>query len=320
MRASLTAVLFVPALIAWDACAQPGPARPLRMVAGFSAGGNADTVARLYAAELGKRLGQPVVVDNRTGAAGTIATNLVAKSVPDGYTLLWTTGAHPATAALHTGLPFDAVKSFAFVSVTMEFPFVLAVRADGPYRKLDDLIAAGRSDSSKVTYATSGIGTTIHLTIEYLQARTGARFVHVPYKGGSVAVAALSGGEVHMAVSSPLDIATHVRAGRMRALAVTSKTRNSRLPDTPTVDEAGVRGFEVTTWNGVAAASGTPKTIVDRLAAEIQRASQQPELRQTVESLGSEAVSSSPSELQRRVETELRRWTEIVQQNQIKVQ
>jgi len=308
------------ASIAWDALAQSWPARPLRTVAGFSAGGNADTVARLYAAELGKRLGQPVVVDNRTGAAGTIATNLVAKSVPDGHTLLWTTGAHPATAALHMGLPFDAVKSFAFISLAMEFPFVLAVRSDGPYRKLDDLVAAGRSDASKVTYATSGIGTTIHLTIEYLQARTGARFVHVPYKGGSLVVAALSGGEVHMAVSSPLDIATHVRAGRMRALAVTSKTRNSRLPETPTVDEAGVRGFEVTTWNGVAAAAGTPKPIIDRLAGEIQRASQQTELRQTVESLGSEAVSSSPAELQRRVETELKRWTEIVQQNQIKVQ
>jgi tripartite-type tricarboxylate transporter receptor subunit TctC len=289
------------------------------MLAGFAAGGNADTVARLYAADLSKRFKQPVVVDNRTGAAGTIAATLVAKSMADGYTVLWVTGAHAATAAFHAGLPYDTVKSFTFVSTTMEFPLVLAVRADGPYRTFDDLIAAGRGASDKVTYSTSGIGTTMHLTIEYLQAKTGTRFVHVPYKGGSLAVAALSAGEVHMAVSSPLEIATQVHAGRMRALAVTSMHRNARLPETPTIDEAGVRGFDVTTWNGIALSAGSPKAIVDRLAAEVRRASMQPELRQAVDNLGSDAVSCLPEEFQRRVEVEMKRWTEIVQRNDIKM-
>lgn len=296
----------------------PWPTQPLRLLAGFSPGGNADTSARIYAAEISKRLGQTIVVDNRTGAAGVIASTTVAKASPDGYTLLWATGAHPAAGALHTSLPYDTVKSFAFISVAIEFPFVMAVRADSPYRNIDELIAAGKDGSGKVTYSTSGIGTTHHLTTEYLQSLTGTRFLHVPYKGGALSVMALTTGEVQMAVSSPLDIAPQARAGKMRALAVTSKVRNARLPDTPTLDESGVRGFDVSTWNGLAAPAATPRAIVNRLAQEVQRAAQLPELRQTIDKLGSEAVSSTPEELQKRVAVELDRWTRIVREKQIK--
>jgi len=306
-----------------DAFAQSGaswPAQPLRLLAGFSPGGNADTSARIYAAEVSKRLGQTIVVDNRAGAAGIIAATTVAKAAPDGSTLLWATGAHPATGALHSSLPYDTLKGFAFISLAIEFPFVIAVRPDSPYRSMGELIAAGKDTNSKITYSTSGIGTTHHLTIEYLQSLVDTRFLHVPYKGGALSVMALTTGEVQMAVSSPLDIAPQARAGKMRALAVTSKVRNARLPDTPTLDESGVRGFDVSTWNGLAAPAKTPRAIVSRLAQEMQRAAQLPELRQTIDKLGSEAVWSTPEELQKRVAVELDRWTKIVREKQIKPQ
>ena len=300
--------------------ATPWPAQPLRLLAGFSPGGNADTSARIYAGEISKRLGQTIVVDNRAGAAGIIAATTVAKAAPDGNTLLWATGAHPATGALHAPLPYDTVKSFAFVSVAIEFPFVIAVRADSPHRSIGALIAAGKDPGNKITYSTSGIGTTHHLTTEYLQSLTGTRFLHVPYKGGALSVLALTTGEVQIAVSSPLDIAPQTLAGKMRSLAVTSRTRNARLPDTPTLDESGVKGFDVSTWNGLAAPAGTPRAVVNRLAQEMQRAAQLPELRQTIDKLGSDAVSSTPEELQNRVTIELARWTKIVREKQIKPQ
>lgn len=298
----------------------PWPAQPLRLLAGFAPGGNADTAARIYATELSKGLGQTIVVDNRSGAAGVIAAATVANATPNGYTLLWATGAHPATGALHASLPYDALKSFAFVSLAIEFPFAMAVRADSPYRSIGDLIAAGKEVNNKVTYGTPGVGSTHHLTIEYLQSLTKTRFLHVPYKGGALSILALTTGEIQMVVASPLEIAPQSRAGKMRALAVTSKTRNARLPDTPTLDESGVSGFDVSTWNGLAAPAATPRAVVNRLAHEVQRAARLPELRQVIDKLGSEAVASTPEELQKRVAVELARWTRIVRETQIKPQ
>ena len=303
-----------------QAAPAPWPVKPMRLIAGFAAGGNSDTSARLFAAEIGKRLGHIIVVDNRTGAGGTLAATMVAKSAPDGYTLLWATGAHPATAALYPSLQYDTLKSFTFISTEIEFPLVLATRLDSPYRTITDLINDAKTGRNKVSYGSPGVGTTVHLTIEYLESLTGASLLHIPYKGGVASVLGMMGGEATMVIASPLEIAPQALAGKMRALAVTSKKRFSKLPDTPTLDESSVRGFDVSTWNGMVAPAGTPPTVSQRLAAEVQRVAQMPEVKQTVERLGSEAVACQPEELTRRVEIELKRWTAIVRNRQIKPQ
>jgi tripartite-type tricarboxylate transporter receptor subunit TctC len=316
-------LLFVAAtMLATSAIAQDAawPTRPLRLVAGFAAGGNSDTSARLFAAEMGKRLGQVIVVDNRLGAGGTLASTLVAKAAPDGYTLLWATGAHPATAALYSNLQYDTMKSFSYVSTGIEFPLVIAVRADSPYRTLNDLISNAKGASRKVSYSSPGLGTTVHLTIEYLESLTGTSMLHIPYKGGTASVVGMMAGEANMVIASPLDIVPQAQTGRMRALAVTTKRRYAKLPDTPTVDEAGVKGFDVGTWNGLVAPAGTPPGVIKRLALEMQRAAQLPEVKQTVERIGSEAIACTPEELTHRVEVELKRWTTIVRTRNIKQQ
>ena len=302
------------------ASAQDWPTRPMRLIAGFAAGGNSDTSARLYANEMGRRLGQIIVVDNRVGAGGTLASIMVAKAPPDGYTLLWATGAHPATAALYANLPYDVMRSFTYISTGIEFPLVIAVRVDSPYKTLGDLIAASKAAPRKVSYSSPGLGTTVHLTVEYLESLTGGTMQHVPYKGGTASVVGMVAGEVNMAISSPLDIVPQAQAGKMRVLAVTGKKRWAKLPDTPTAEEAGVKGFDVSTWNGLAAPATMPPAITMRLAAEMQRAAQLPEVRQTVERIGSEAIACAPEELTRRVEIELKRWTHIVRTRNVKQQ
>ena len=296
------------------------PLRPMRLIAGFAAGGNSDTSARLFAAEIGKRLGQIMVVDNRLGAGGTLASTMVARATPDGYTLLWATGAHPATAALYANLQYDTMKSFSYVSTGIEFPLVIAVRADSPYRTLGDLINASKAAPRKVSYSSPGLGTTVHLTIEYLESLAGGTMQHIPYKGGTASVVGMLAGEASMVIASPLDIVPQALAGKMRVLAVTSKKRYAKLPEAPTVDEAGVKGFDVSTWNGLVAPAGTPGIIVKRLAAEMQRTAQLPDVRQTVERIGSEAMACTPEALTQRVEVELKRWVHIVRTRNVKQQ
>lgn len=303
-----------------QAHAQEWPTRPLRLIAGFAAGGTSDTSARLFALEIGKRLGQIIVVDNRLGAGGTLASTMVAKAGADGHTLLWATGAHPATAALYSNLQYDTMQSFAYISTGIEFPLVLAVRVDSPFKTLNDLIAASKTMPRKVSYSSPGLGTTVHLTIEYLESLAGGTMQHIPYKGGIASVVGMMAGEANMVIASPLDIVPQALAGKMRVLAVTSRKRYAKLPDAPTVEEAGVKGFDVSTWNGLAAPSGTPPVVIRRLAAEMQRTAQLPEVRQTIERIGSEAVACTPEELMRRVDIEMRRWVNIVRTRNIKQQ
>ena len=296
------------------------PARPVRLIAGFAAGGNSDTSARLFATEIGKRLGQIIVVDNRLGAGGTLASTMVAKSTPDGYTLLWATGAHPATSALYANLQYDTMKSFSYISTGIEFPLVIAVRTDSSFRSLSDLINASKAAPRKVSYSSPGLGTTVHLTIEYLESLAGGTMQHIPYKGGTASVVGMMAGEASMVIASPLDIVPQALAGKMRVLAVTIRKRYAKLPDAPTVDEAGVKGFDVSTWNGLVAPAGTSATSVKRLAVEMQRAAQLPEFRQIVERIGSEAIACTPEELTRRVEVKLKRWVHVVRTRNVKQQ
>jgi len=309
---ALTLTLTTPA-----AQAQTYPTRPIKIIQGFAPGGNADTIARVIGNELSRSLGQPVVVEARAGAGGNLASDAVAKSAPDGYTLVLLTGGHTASAGLYKSLPFDPVESFDMISTISQFPFLFMVRADSPYANLKAVLDAARAKPQAIAYGSAGIGSTHHLTGELLAKTANVPMLHVPFKGDAAGVTSLLGGDMPLMVGSPTVALPQVKAGKARVLAVSSNTRFSALPDAPTADEAGVPGFDVRSWTGLAAPKGTPKAIIDRLNAEVVKALQSPEVRSRIEGLGAEVRSSSPQELRDRVAAESARWKKVVADSNI---
>ena len=272
--------------------AQPYPNRPIKILQGFAPGGNADRIARVIGNELGKNLGQPSGVEARAGAGGNLASDTVAKAPPDGYTLLLITGGHTASGALYKTLPFDPAESFEMVSTITQFPFLFTVRSDSPYQNLRSLIDAAKAKPESVAYGTAGIGSTHHLTGELLAKMANAPFLHVPYKGDAAAITSLLGGEIPLVVATPTVAVAQVKAGKLKVVATSGGTRWSGMPDVPTANEAGVPGFDVRSWVGLAAPAGTPKPIIERLNAELQKVIQLPDVRARLEALGGEAKSA----------------------------
>lgn len=309
---ALTLTLNTPA-----AHAQGYPTRPIKIIQGFAPGGNADTIARVIGNELSRSLGQPVLVEARAGAGGNLASDAVAKSAPDGYTLVLLTGGHTASAGLYKSLPFDPVESFDMISTISQFPFLFMVRADSPYTNLKAVLDAARAKPQAIAYGSAGIGSTHHLTGELLAKTANVPMLHVPFKGDAAGVTSLLGGDMPLMVGSPTVALPQVKAGKARVLAVSSNTRFSALPDAPTADEAGVPGFDVRSWTGLAAPKGTPKAIIDRLHAEVVKALQSAEVRTRIEGLGAEVRSSTPQELRDRVAAESARWKKVVADSNI---
>jgi tripartite-type tricarboxylate transporter receptor subunit TctC len=288
------------------------PSRPIQLVHGFGAGGNADVVARLIGQRLQTLLKQPVVIDIKSGAGGSIATNFVAKARPDGYSLVMLTGAHTVSAALTRSQPYDPVKDFAFISTVSSFPFVVAVRAEHPAKTLADLMAMARQEPGKITFTSVGVGSTQHMVGELLGASAGVKLVHVPYRGGGAPVQSVIGGDVDI-LADTLTVATpHIRSGRLRALGVTSAQAWPSMPGVPTVG-ATLPGFEVLSWLGLAAPAGTPDAVIRLLNAETRRALQDPELQKTLADLGSQAAPNSPQEMRAMVEQDIVRWRAVVE-------
>lgn len=288
------------------------PAKPLRLIHGFGAGGNADVVSRLMARQLAQSLGQPVVVEIKSGAGGRIASDSVAKAQPDGYTLVMLTGAHTVSAAMTRELPYDPVKDFSFLSTVSSFPFVIAVRADHPAKTLADLLALAASEPGRVTFTSVGVGSTQHMTGEILAAAANVKLLHVPYRGGGGPVEAVIAGDVDI-LSDTLTVAgPQIKAGRLRALAVTSGQAWSSVPDMPTVAQT-LPGFEVRSWLGLAAPSGLPDAIVDRLNAAIVQALQADQVRLSLATLGSEPAPGNAYQMRSLVENEIVRWRGVVQ-------
>src|SRR5262245_16212695 len=235
------------------------PARPIKIIVGCVPGGGVDTVARLVGQEMSKALGQPVVIENRAGAAGTIGAAAAARSEPDGYTLVMFPGGHPLYGATYKSLPFDTVTSFDWISTVVTLQFIVLVRADSPVQALPDLIAAAKAAPETVTFASAGAGSTHHLTVELIGNRPGVKFLHVPYQGDAAAINALLGDQVRFTLATPTQAIGNVEAGKMRALAVTGNTRMPALPNVPTVREAlGLPDFDVRTWFGLAGPAGMP--------------------------------------------------------------
>jgi tripartite-type tricarboxylate transporter receptor subunit TctC len=309
MRKILWLVL---AALALPAAAQTYPARPVRVIVGFTPGGGVDINARMLAPKLTEYLGQPFLVENRPGAGTNIANELVAKSPPDGYTLLCTTPALAINMALYAKLPFDALRDFVAISVFSESPNVLVVNAKLPAASVRELIEMARKSPGRLNYSSAGVGTTQHLSAELLKLRTGTFIVHIPYKGTSPSLTGLIAGEVDLSFANIPAIQAHVKSGRLRALATTGARRDLQLPEVPTMKEAGVEGLNVTVWYGLLAPAGTPREIVQALAAATARATRDGELRKRMLEQGADPVGSSPEEFGKLLREEVARWAEVV--------
>ncbi len=306
------------ALCASPAHAQTYPDKPLRVLHGFAAGGNADVIARIVATEMAKGLGQPLVVEPKPGAGGTLAGNMVAKSGPDGYTLLLATGGHAISGVLYDKLPYDTAKAFQPISSLTSFPFLVVVNASSNYHKLQDVLRAARMRSGTVNFGSAGIGTGQHMTGELLARRAGVQFTHIPYRGESAAMTALLGGEIDFVVVAPTTAVGHVKSGKLRAVANSGASRWVGLPDVPTVAEQGVAEFEVRSWTALLAPAGTPKPVVDRLNKQVRAALSENSVRTRLEeATGGDVRAGTPQEMQATIAADLKRWGQLVKEAKI---
>ncbi len=308
---------FLHALAASSAAPLPAfaagwPERPIKVLQGFAPGGNADTIARVVGGEMAKGLGQPLVVEALAGAGGTLASAAVARAAPDGHTLLLATGGHAVAGALYEKLPYQTVAGFQMVSTITFFPFLLVTQADTKYRSLAELLAAARAKPESVAYGSAGVGSTHHLAGELLSRMAGANLLHVPYKGDAASVTSLLAGDIPLVIAPPTAVLGHVKAGKLRALAVTGPQRWPGMPEVPTVAEQGVAGFDVRSWAGWMLPAGAPAAVVDRLNAETLKALQVGSVRQRLEEMGGEARGSTPQEMTALVAADLQKWTQVV--------
>lgn len=293
------------------------PDRPITILQGFAAGGNADTIARTVGNEMAKALGQPIVVEAKAGAGGTIAAGTVARARPDGHTLLLATGGHTAAGALYKTLPYKTVDDFAMVSTITFFPFLLVTLADAKPATLTELLARAKAEPGRVAYGTAGIGSTHHLAVELLSRMSRAQLLHVPYRGDSASLSALLSGDIPFIIAPPTAVMSNIKAGKLRAIATTGAQRWPGLPSVPTVAEQGVAGYDVSSWAGLMAPAGTPRPIIDRLNAEVQKALQLPAVRSRLEEMGGEARGSTPEEMRAMVATQTQKWTQVVAEAKI---
>lgn len=296
-----------------DAFAQGYPSQPIRLIVPYAPGGGVDIVARAIAPKLWERLGQPIVIDNRGGAGGNIGTELAAKTEPNGYTLVMGAAAFAINASLYRKLPFDPLKDFVPISLIAATPNILAVHPAVPAKSVRELIRLAKAKPGSLNYASAGNGTTSHLAAELFKTMAGVNIVHIPYKGTSPAVVALLSGEVAIMLAPALTLLTHIKANKVRGLAVTGAKRSPAIPELPTVAESGLPGFEARQWYGVLAPAGTPKEIVTRLNSEIVTIVRSPEVTKRFLSEGSEPIGSTPEEFARYIKAEIAKWAKAVE-------
>jgi tripartite-type tricarboxylate transporter receptor subunit TctC len=294
------------------AFAQNYPTKPVRLIVPQPPGGGADIVARLIAQKLGEDLHQQVVVDNRAGAGGIVGTEMVARAQPDGYTLLiGITGSLTINPNLHKNLPYKPVEDFDPISLAVISPFLLVVHSAVSANTLAELIALAKSKAGPLNYSTPGNGSLAHLSMEWFRSATGTQFTHVPYKG-SAAFGAVLAGEVPVTLVSVVSGMSQIKSGRIKALAITGKTRSRAMPDLPTVAEAGVPGFEASNWFGVLAPRGTPQAIIMQIHRALAASARSTEVKERLLRDGAEAVGGTPQEFAQLIKTELKRWSEVV--------
>ena len=309
---------LVLAAVAFCAAAQERwPVRPVRLVHGFTSGGSVDITARLLAARLAETLAQPVIVDGRPGAGGTTGANIVAKSEPDGYTLFLMASGHSTSPGLYRSLPYDPVADFALVSMVAANPFVLIASPKLPAKNVQELVKNAKAAPGRIDYGTGGTGTGMHLAAVLFEARAGIRLNHVPYKGGTAAPSALLAGEVPLIFTTAAGVSQHVESGRLRALAVTTRSRFVLWPQVPTIAETVVPDFDVLGWYAVAAPAKLPAGLLQRVNQLVHEALKRPEVADKLLALGAEVRPTTPAQAQAFVSQEVARWTKVIREANI---
>lgn len=314
------AAALIAATVAGGAAAQTFPAKPIKVIVPFPPAGGTDILARIVTDRLNQTLGWAMVVDNKPGAGGNLGVEAAAKSAPDGYTLvLGQTSNLAINPTLYSKLPYDPQKDLVPIVAVATAPLVLVVPANSPYKTLADVIAAAKAKPGEVNFASPGNGTVAHLTGELLQKTAGVKFQHIPYKGTNQAVNDVLGGQVQLYMSSVPSALSFIKGGKLRALVVTSAQRVNDLPNVPTINESGYKGFDATTWFGLLAPAGTPQPIVAKLNAEVNRILQIAEVRQKIDSEGAIAMGGSPEDFAALLKREIGRWGQIVKESGAKL-
>lgn len=299
--------------------AQSYPAKPVRFIVPYAPGGSSDVIARLLGQRLGEALGQTFVVDNRPGAGSMIGTDLAAKSIPDGYTVILSDMPHTINPSVYSKVPYDPVKDFSPITVVGTSAMFLFVNPSMPAQSIKDYIALARSQPGKITIGSGGNGTTTHLSAELLQSGAGIKLTHVPYKGAGPALADVIAGQIQSTFTSMATAAPHVKTGRLRVLAVTSTKRLRSLPDVPTFGESGVKGFVVEHWWGIMAPAGVPNPVVAKLHGEIVKAVNSPDVRERFATLAVEPATNTPEQFRALLAADVKRWAKVVKDAGVKL-
>jgi tripartite-type tricarboxylate transporter receptor subunit TctC len=316
---AIAAAFLLAGAISAPVCAETYPSKPIRLIAPFPAGGGADIVGRIIGQKLAERLGQPVVIENRPGAAGNIGLEATAKARPDGYTLVLTTPSLTISPSLYKKLNYDPIKDLAPISLTAQVPNLFLVRPSLPVKNIKEFVEYAKAHPGKLNFGGSGIGSSTHLATVLFMSLAKINLVNVTYKGSSQALFGLMGGEVDMVLIGPPAAMPLIQAGRLRALAVFSSERLPSLPDVPTIKEAGIDNSEVTTWYGMLAPAGTPRAIINRLNAEWIKIAAMPDTVEKMQNAGFDTMSSTPEEFAELIKTEVARWAKVIKEANVRI-
>jgi len=307
------ALLALSLVLVGPAAAQPFPAKPLRLFVGFSPGGGVDITGRIVAAKLSELWGQAMTVENRLGAGGTLAADAVAKAPGDGYTFVVCNAAsHGIAPSLYKKLPYDPIRDFTPISLLGITSNVMVVHPSVPATTVAEFIAYAKANPGRISFGSSGVGTSPHLSVELLKSMTGINLVHVPYKGGAQSSTDLLGGQIQLLITNLPEQIGYIKAGKTRALGVSTTKRSPQLPDLPTISEAGVPGFDVTVWYGLCAPAGLPRALVDKVNADVAKAVLSPDTQRRLFDQGVEAARNSPGEFAAFIRAEVTKWAKVV--------
>ena len=306
-------------LAATGALAQVWPSKPVTLMVPFAPGGTTDIVARPFAQALSQEFGQPFVVENRAGAGGTLAAGIAAHAAPDGYTLFVATVAHTMATSLYKQLSYDFERDFVPITVLASVPNILVVNPSVPAKSVQELIAYAKANPGKLSYGSAGNGSTEHLSAELFKSMTGVDMVHIPYKGGAPMMADLLGGQIQLAIETSGSAAPHIKAGKVRALAVTTAARSPAFPELPTLAESGLKGYEVTTWYAILAPKGTPSEITTKLYNAILKILKTPDMKERLGQFGAEPGGFTPEQFAAFIKSETAKWAKVVKESKATV-
>jgi tripartite-type tricarboxylate transporter receptor subunit TctC len=301
--------------------AETFPTKPIRIIVAYTPAGTTDILARLVGQKMNEAWGQPVIVDNRAGAAGNIGTEVAARATPDGYTLIMgTAGTHGINVSLYRKLGWHPVKDFAPVSLVAMVPNIMVVNNSLPVKSVKEFIAHVKTNPGKLSYGSPGNGSTAHLSMELFKSMTGSNIVHIPYKGSAGVLADVMGGQIAVTIDNMPPYIPQVKAGKIRALAVSTAKRSSAMPDLPSIAEAGVPGYDSGAWFGLLAPAGTPKAVVDKLSAETARIIRMPDINRRISEQGAEPVGGKPEEFAALIKSEIAKWAKVIQDAKVELQ